>query len=294
MTCTVGKDPFMYDFVSIQSAVDHAAKGKLSCTIYVASGVYQETVKIYHDHLTILCEADSVLQSDLAAFQLLQGVPRGTFQTAALFVNGHDIVVKGLTVKNTAGPGDQVGQAVAVYLEGTEMYFVDCCFDGYQDTLCLGPLPQLTKEGTPLISPWLEKSYPQQERFFSNCVIRGTVDVIFGGGNAYFDRCRLHCKHTAQNNYLTAAATSPGAKGFVFNNCQITGAKTYLLGRPWRIPAKVGFHTCHFDGALAQEGWSDWGKTEQRQHVSFIEHHCTYAKAQQRAAWIDMKGMRLE
>jgi len=294
MAYTVGKDPRAYDFVSIQAAVDHAAKSKLGCTIYVESGVYQETVKIYQDHLTIVCEAQTILQSDLAALQLVQGEPRGTFRTATLMINGRDIVVQGLTVKNTAGPGEQVGQAVAVYLEGTDIYFADCCFDAYQDTLCLGPLPAHTKEGNPLISPWLKKCYPQQNRFFIDCEINGTVDMIFGGGNAYFDHCQLHCKQTMQNNYLTAAATAPAAKGFVFENCRITGAKKYALGRPWRIPAKVCFMTCHFDGFLIEEGWQDWGKTDQRQAVFFAEYNCTYTKPQQRAAWIDMKGMRLE
>lgn len=294
LTVTVGKDPQKNDFVTLQAAVDYAANTKGSCRIEVGSGVYQETVKIYHDHLTIICEKDTVLQGRLSAKQLIAGNPRGTFQTATLFINSSDVLVEGLTVKNTAGSGDQVGQAVAVYLEGNDMYFKDCRFDAYQDTLCLGPLPPQTKEGMPLISPWCQKIYSQQNRFFIHCVISGTVDFIFGGGDAYFDHCQLHCKHSPQHNYITAAATSAEAGGFVFANCRITGEKAYALGRPWRIPAKVRFKRCHFDEALVEVGWSDWGKTPQRDQVVFAEHDCTYTKPQQRAAWIDMKGMKVE
>lgn len=294
MTCTVGKDPLMHDFITIQSAVDYAAEMNLSCTMYVSAGTYRENVKVYHDHLTIICETDTVLQSDLAANQLLDGMPRGTFQTATLFINGSDIVIEGLTIENTAGPGNQVGQAVAVYLEGTDIYFVDCRLTAYQDTLCLGPLPQYTKEGTPMISPWCQKIYLQQRRYFKACEISGTVDFIFGGGDAHFDSCYLHCKNTEQNNYITAAATSPEAKGYIFEHCRVTGEKKYSLGRPWRVPAKVCFFACHFDDALDVAGWSDWGKTRQRKQICFAEHVCTYTKQQQRASWIDMKGMKVQ
>ncbi|WP_270275772.1 pectinesterase family protein [Enterococcus casseliflavus] len=288
----VSKEPQKGDFTSIQAAVLAAEALKAPCEITIASGVYQEQVKIYKNQLTLIAEPNTFLCYHLAAEQTDEkGQKRGTFQTATLFINSREVFVKNLTIINDAGYGQAVGQAVAVYIEGDDIRFERCHLDAFQDTLCLGPLPKNTKEGEPMISPWRKTIFDQQQSLFLHCRISGTVDFIFGGGSATFEECRLHCKNTPQTNYVTAASTSKQASGLTFDRCRVTGDKAYYLGRPWRNDAKVTFLSCCFDQQLAPCGWSDWGKTASHQTVTFTERMCCYQRSPQRPEWVTLEGV---
>lgn len=175
----VSKDPQKGDFTSIQEAVLAAEALNAPCEITIASGVYQEQVKIYKNQLTLIAEPNTFLCYHLAAEQTDEnGQKRGTFQTATLFINGREVFVKNLTIINDAGYGQAVGQAVAVYIEGDDIRFEHCHLDAFQDTLCLGPLPKYTKEGEPMNSPWRKTIFDQQQSWFLHCRISGTVDFL--------------------------------------------------------------------------------------------------------------------
>jgi pectinesterase len=279
-------------FKQIQSAIDFADKLAGSCEIVIDEGIYAETIKIYRNQLSLVGKGSVEIVASCGAFEKdEQGKVRGTFQTATLFINGEDIYMENIRVANQAGMGNQVGQAVAVYLEGTNLSFVSCLLDAYQDTLCLGPLPAKNKTGLPLESPWVKKSYPVQESMFYQCDISGTVDFIFGGGSACFYQCRIHCKNSPQTNYLTAASTPLNQKGFTFSDCVISGDKPYYLGRPWRKYAKTLFTGCRFDAQLVDAGWHDWQLTD-RSTVHYREENCYYTKLPVRDSWLTIKGAK--
>ena len=46
------------------------------------------------------------------------GTPRGTFRSYTVLVDGDNIKFKNCTFENTAGKGEDVGQAIALYLDG--------------------------------------------------------------------------------------------------------------------------------------------------------------------------------
>ncbi|MER2117193.1 MAG: pectinesterase family protein, partial [Enterococcus casseliflavus] len=120
----VSKEPQKGDFTSIQAAVLAAEALNVPCEITIASGVYQEQVKIYKNQLTLIAEPHTFLCYHLAAEQTDEnGQKRGTFQTATLFINSREVFVKNLTIINDAGYGQAVGQAVAVYIEGDDIRF---------------------------------------------------------------------------------------------------------------------------------------------------------------------------
>lgn len=279
------------DYPTITAAFQ---KAHSHTVFYLLPGIYQETPRLYGKEIQVIGLGEVIIEGKLSARQKdANGKPLGTFQTATFFVNGEEILLKNLTIRNAAGPGECVGQAVALYLEGTKITVENCHLQGHQDTLCLGPLPESDKHGRPLQSPWREKIYEQQQTRFIQCEIEGTVDFIFGGGNGQFMHCLLKSLKRVDSdtpNYLTAASTCKGQPGFVFENCVVVGEQPYFLGRPWRPHAATRFSHCFFDKKLAQEGWEDWNKPEQRLTSRYAEENCWYEASPKRAAWITFKS----
>jgi pectinesterase len=132
--------------------------------------------------------------------------------------------------------------------------FRHCHFLGWQDTI-------LANRG---------------RHYFSECVIKGAVDFIFGGATAYFERCAIQCDGSG---YITAASTPDSQRhGFVFAHCTITGAtpevKTYL-GRPWRDYAKTVFLHTQMSEVVRPAGWDNWKKPKAETTSYYAEFNST-------------------
>lgn len=258
---------------------------------YLLPGYYQENVRLYGKNIQIIGLGEVVIDADLSAWQKDScGEPLGTFRTATFFANGENIHLQNLTIRNSAGPGEAAGQAIALYLEGTKITVENCRLQGYQDTLCVGPLPEKNKQGLPMTHDWLAHRYQVQDTVFRQCVIEGTVDFIFGGGNAVFQQCILKALARANPkdaNYLTAASTPANQQGLLFQNCAVFGQQKYFLGRPWRPDAATSFIECFFDEQLAEKGWDDWGNPDNRSTARYRETNCRYHKPPKRDLWID-------
>lgn len=275
------------DFKSIQACFDHLTDD-FSYEIYLLSGIYKEELTLYKDHVSLIGLGEVIISGNKYARQKVSGKEIGTFATSTFFINANEVSLTNLTIENTAGPGEKVGQAVALYLEGNHITVKNCRLIAFQDTLCLGPLPELNKDNTVMESIYRKKNYHVQETFFVNCYIEGTVDFIFGGGNSTFSHCEIFSKKRLDEgvNYLTAPSTSEDGVGFLFQECFIHGKEKYLLGRPWRPYGKCTFENCYFDEFLKSSGWSDWDKVSNRLTATFKEINNHYGKPVKRADWI--------
>ncbi len=152
-------------------------------------------------------------------------------------------------------------RAAAMLAEADRAEFYKCKFSSSQDTL--------------YINPYLHQ-------YYKDCFIEGMTDYIFGEGEIVFDNCTLNfCGYsdsdaggyvTATRNAVDVSQGKPDVKGkgYLFNNCTITGSKedgikvgTGYLGRPWDAKATVlFFNTVIEDGSLIDnKGFSDWDKT---------------------------------
>lgn len=281
------------DFSSIQDAVDLAVKRNEPAKIIIKNGIYNEYLKIYGDNIHLVGEEKVTITGDLSANDINeQGIPLGTFQTGTVFINGAGNQLENLTIENTAGP--TAGQAVALYIEGTDTKVTSCIIDGCQDTICFGPLPDHNKDGTVMFSPWRKLKFEQQNTLFSSCTVKGTVDFLFGGGSVLLFDCLIQVKERTTTNIITAASTKPNQNGFHFINCRIEGESPYLLGRPWRSNAKTRFEKCTFDEFLLKDGWDDWNKPEAHETVSYEEIECAYKEMPQRPEWIHLKGAKID
>ena len=86
-----------------------------------------------------------------------------------LVVKGEGFTSKGLTTKDH--------QAVAISVQAENVAFYRCKFSGYQDTIY----------------------FHSGNQFHRECIIEGTIDFIFGHGNAVFQKCLILVKKPMAN-----------------------------------------------------------------------------------------------
>ena len=254
------------DYRALQAAIDAAEPGD---EIRIRPGTYRERVVIHKNSLRILAEEGAVLTgSGCAKDRYPDGNEKGTFLSATLLVLGHDVTVENLTVRNDAGDGRTVGQAVAVYAAGDQGVWRNCRLIAHQDTLFCGPVMEsVLREIAPRRCPGVETKPAVNEcdetrsrQYFEGCEIRGDVDFIFGPYRCWFESCTLFMNE--RGGWYTAANTPETQPwGFVFHRCRLTGACAEgagKLGRPWRAFACTLFMNCDMDAHVSPAGFEDW------------------------------------
>lgn len=271
------------DFVSIQEGLNSIPQNNDSEVIlFIHNGTYQERVTVTVPYVTFLGESreNTRLTFGLYAQMPSEDVGKlGTFRTYSCMIDTHDFTARNMTFENSAGPGTEVGQALALYVDGDRIQFDNCCLLGNQDTLFTGPLPPKEIEPNGFIGPKQHKPRINGRHYYHDCYIEGDIDFIFGSATAYFEGCEFFSKNTNSpvNSYVTASSTPQGqAYGYVMENCRFTGncpPHTAYLGRPWRDFAKTILLNCWMDDHICPEGWHDWGKTQARTTVFFGEYN---------------------
>ena len=260
-------------------------------TIYLHEGIYKEKLVIDRPYITIIGEgADkSVITYDHYARMVMPDQSnRGTFRTQTLLVNTHDFTAKDITIENSSGFGKEVGQAIALYVDGDRNSFYHCKILGSQDTLFTGPLPPSAYQVGGFTGPLEFAPRINGRQYYYQCFIKGDVDFIFGSATAYFEECEIFSYKydddpSASNpdeqkiyGYITAASTPEGQEyGYVFDRCRLTGdcpPNSVYLGRPWRNFARTVFIECELGEHIRREGWHDWDKQEARGMVLYGEY----------------------
>ncbi|WP_438351689.1 pectinesterase family protein [Paenibacillus sp. FA6] len=293
----VGKEP-LCDFHTIQEAVDSLEQQFTTEaeTLVILSGVYEEEVRIYRSHLTMIGVGHVEIRMNRYAKERDEtGTEIETFATPTLFLGGSHLVLDNLTIVNSSGQGKNIGQAIAVYAHCDETMFRNCTFKGYQDTLFTGPLPPAPRERLEFGGVPIREHHTHYRQLYQNCYIEGTVDFIFGGATAYFERCEIrslrHCENEA--GYITAASTPEGAAhGYIFNQCFLTAEpdiSPVFLGRPWREYAKTAFVNCQMGEYIHPLGWDHWNNAANKKTVCYQEYGVKDAAAVrlQRVPWAD-------
>ncbi|WP_400244289.1 pectinesterase family protein [Niallia sp. JL1B1071] len=270
------------DFTSIQEALHYCSGMEEAVTFLLLSGDYEGNILLYQSNRKFIGIGTVRIIGNKHARQVdVEGKEIGTFQTATLFINAENIWIENVEIINNAGPGETVGQAVALYNEGNKIVFKSSSFKGFQDTICLGPLPSAQKDGSPFSTPEMKHEYPNKRISFIHCYIEGTVDFIFGGGEGLFENCELKSlkRPADQPGYITAASTPKGKIGFSFSHCYVTAesnVENVYLGRPWRPYAKVTFSQCRMGAHIHPDRWDDWGRKENRETVTYKEKDNVY------------------
>jgi pectinesterase len=267
-------------YASVGEAIAAApVDGRQPFRILVTRGRWREKLVIDRPHIHLIGEdrAGSVVHFDAAAgMPRPDGEPWGTWGCASVIVRAGDFHARNLTIANTfdyvgnlqAPKFEPIGpngaQAVALMLDAgaDRCVLEDVDIHGHQDTL-------FADAGRSL---------------FSRCLISGSVDFVFGGGNALFEDCELRSRHRPgkdRQGYVAVPCT-PAAQlyGLTFMRCRLTreaaiADASVALGRAWRPgrafpdgkygdPDAVGaaaYLSCWMDAHIDPQGWDAMGYT---------------------------------
>ena len=297
-TITVSKDS-SGDYKTIQEALESIPiQNTSSLKIYVHKGVYEEKLLIQKPFITIEGESPEqtiITYGDYGKMLMANGEKRGTFRTSTVMIDANYVTVKNLTIRNDAGPGHLVGQAIALYADGDHLEFEHCRILGWQDTLFIGPLPPKPLIENGFAGPKEDAPRIHGRQYYKKCYIEGNIEFICRSGTAYFDNCERFAKSLEKQEeireeeikqeekrkedtkgYITAPSTPQDKRwGFIFYHCRFTSncpPDTVYLGRPWRNYAKAVLIHCHLGAHIKEEGWSDWNKVDARKTVYFGEY----------------------
>uniref|UniRef100_M4BS89 Pectinesterase n=1 Tax=Hyaloperonospora arabidopsidis (strain Emoy2) TaxID=559515 RepID=M4BS89_HYAAE len=231
-------------------------------TIFILSGLYKEkvTIPFLNGPLVLqgaTCDATSYAKNQVTIAQATaqKNLPNDVTNdrnalTSTVLFKSNNVKVYNLNIANTAG---NVGQAVAVTVDGENYGFYGCDLRGYQDTL-------LTKKG---------------KQLYAKSRITGAVDFIFGLEAAVWcERCDIE---SIGAGCITANGRSSNGSNsyYVFNHARVYGSKGSLvgktfLGRPWRPYARVVFQNSELSNVVNAAGWSKWNG-QSPDHVHFRE-----------------------
>lgn len=239
------------DFRTIQEAINsvRTADPRGLITIRIKNGVYKEKLVI-PPHVTNIKIVGEDRDKTIINYDDHANINKmGTFKTYTFLLSGNDITLENLTIENSSA---ELGQAVALHIEGDRVVVRNCRLLGHQDTLYTG------RDGA--------------RQYFENCYIEGTTDFIFGPATTWFEGCVIHCK---KNSYITAANTPQNIKyGYIFNNCTVTvadGVTEMYLGRPWRAYSMTLFMNSTLPKGIKPEGWDNWRNPENEKTVRYME-----------------------
>ena len=258
------------DFTSLQAAIDAVPmSSRMPTILLLRMDEYHEKVIVNKDNIRIIGEARDrtvITNSGCAKDLDADGKEKGTFLSYTFLVTGNNVEVENLTIRNDAGDGSLVGQAVAVYAAGDRGVWRNVRMIAHQDTLFCGPtMPKVARDALPRLIPEGVTSVGDcpltlNRQYFEDCYIQGDVDFIFGPYRCWFERCTLFMN---KRGGLYTAANTPEQSpyGLVFHNCKLTGecapGQAYL-GRPWRAFARTVFLHCEMDEHVSPQGFQDW------------------------------------
>ncbi|MFM2481841.1 pectinesterase family protein [Celerinatantimonas sp. YJH-8] len=228
------------EYSSLSAAIAQAPEqSEHRFKILVKNGIYTEKVNLKKSNISIYGQDQhkTVLEYESASGQNdAEGNHWGTSGSYVLAINGNNVTLKNITVKNSfdyltndakaSDDATKIGSSQAVALligtNATHVKVKDVTLLGYQDTLYV-------KDGS--------------TSYFRNSTIKGNVDFIFGGGTAVFDSCAIIARPRGIDaqpiGFVTAPSTMSNVPyGLVFYYSYIgkeagVPAHSYGLGRPW-------------------------------------------------------------
>ncbi len=155
-------------------------------------------------------------------------------------------------------------RAAALLVEGDKAEIYNCKISSSQDTLYMNPSIHV---------------------YYKDCFVEGMTDYIFGDGEVVFEDCTLNfCgyskgQNSATGGCITATKYDQGGKGYLFNNCTVTGTEEEGIdvgagqfGRPWGGNATVTFINTVIanKNLITERGYTDMtGKPEDANYAEY-------------------------
>jgi len=268
----------LYPGDNLQEAFDRACPGE---ELWLTAGDYRAKSAIFTPGLALCgdgADRTRIIWDDYALKKDSKGPEYNTFRTWTLAVCADGVTMRDLAIVNDALRPESKGQEVALTVYGDRFTMERCRLTSTQDTLFLGPLPlDLIERYRGFLPDWLRQEKACRQRFY-DCLIEGTVDFIFGCGDALFKDCEIRSLYEARGvGYAAAPAHSQQqTEGFLFQNCRFTAAGgvpdgSVYLARPWRDYGLCMFEDCTCGPHISPLGFDKWNDTHRDQTARFYE-----------------------
>lgn len=258
-------------------------------TIYLKKGVYKVKLLIAANDVTIIGEEREttvICYDDYAKKPHSDGGEYNTFRTFTVCVTGENVVMENLTVANTNTSPETVGQCVALSVNAKLFHARNCDLKSTQDTLFTAPFPDdlvLRYTGLTGDPAYYDGFIPRDQlymegeafHYFENCRIYGTVDYVFGGARALFEKCQfISLKDKRGSGFVAAPSHSlKQSLGYLFLNCAFVngGADngSVYLARPWRDFGKCDFINCTLESHVSPLLFDKWNDTYRNKTARF-------------------------
>lgn len=219
------------DYTTITQAINSLPMFVYERTIiFVREGIYNEKIKIDQNHITLLGEDR---ERTIIEFDILRekwNNEKDHIGPGVINVNGDEIILENLTIKNTqqtVGP-----HAFAVYGMGTKTIITNC---------------NVLSKGADTIALW---DYKSGFYYINNCYVEGAVDFVCPRGWCYIKDSQFY--------ELKATATIWHAGGFdkdqklVIVNSSFDGVESFKLARH-HYEAQFYFINCSFSSNMAND-----------------------------------------
>lgn len=261
--------------------------------IVLTDKIYYEKVII--DKPNIIIDGQNkarIIYDDYATKIHADGREYNTFRTYTVLIKASHVILKNLTIENSAGEGYEVGQAVALHCYNDYITCINVSLIAHQDTLFCGPLsPDLITRYVDLL-PEDERVYRGEfHQMFIDCYICGTVDFIFGGASADFINCTIESLPSRKNTWICAPNhVKTNTYGFNFYECKFISSMIepiVFLARPWREYGMANFYHCYLGKHINEKGFDKWNDTDRHLTARFYEEN-SYgegANSENRASW---------
>lgn len=262
----------------LQALLDRAERGSV---IVFPAGVWRQKLVLRTPGLTLVgagAEQSVLVWDDYAKKPDAQGREYNTFRTWTVAVCADGVRMADLAIVNDALDPAEKGQEVALSVYGDDFSMERCLLRSTQDTLFLGPLPEdLIARYEGFLPDELRQDRRLRQRF-SDCRIEGSVDFIFGCGEALFEDCRIVSVFDGRDHgYVAAPAhAQEQEEGFLFRRCAFlrgegVGDASVFLARPWRDYGLCRFADCRYEGHIRPEGFNPWRDSGRDKTARFYE-----------------------
>ena len=272
------KEYFVRPGDDLQSILDRAEPGSL---VQLAAGEYRQKLMIRTPRLTLRgagCGHTVLIWDDYARKLDEQGREYNTFRTWTVAVTADGVQMYDLAIVNDSLHPETKGQEVALSVVADGFAMARCRLRSTQDTLFVGPLPEdLIARYEGFLPDELRRGGPMAQ-CFSDCCIEGTVDFIFGCGEALFEDCEIRSVYDVRDLGYTAAPAHAAeqAKGFTFRRCRFTAedgvsAGSIFLARPWRDFGLCVYEDCSYGPHICPAGFDPWLDSGRDKTARFFE-----------------------
>ncbi|MBC2899968.1 hypothetical protein CFC21_112785 [Triticum aestivum] len=249
------------DYKTITAAIDAIPEGNTGRVILdLKPGEYREKIFLNLSKPYVTFKSDPknpaiIAWSDTAATLGKDGKPVGTVGSTTCAIESDYFVAYGVVFKNDAPlakPGVKGGQAVALRTFGTKQAFYNCTIDGGQDTL-------YDHKGL---------------HYFKDCVIKGSVDFIFGFGRSLYENCRI-VSIVKEIAVLTAQQRTKTIEGAIESGA-------------WGDSSRVIYAYTEMSKEVVPVGWDGWNiKQPESSGIYYGEFKCSGpgSDARKRVGW---------